>query len=272
MDKVAQAINNQSSSSNVSQATLDGYKADISSARTNINTAISNITTAKANLASAEGVLSLKQKGSTPEAIQTQEAKVAQFEASVESAQAQLAKMTLRSPIYGTVTVEDAKMGEIVTPGKSVISIISDNDLEMEANVSEVSIGKVTEGNPVVITFDAFPGETFNGTVSKIEPAETIIDGVVNYKVTVAFAEQYSQVKSGLTSRLEIMTAVKKDVLAVPQYALIKKDSGTFVSKQTGKVFIETPVTIGITGQDGSVEILSGLSEGDIIQAIAPSK
>ena len=64
--------------------------------------------------------------------------------------------MSFRYPQNGVVNVQDAKVGEIVTTGKSVVSIISDGEIEIEANVSEVNIGKVVVGNQVNMTFDAF--------------------------------------------------------------------------------------------------------------------
>jgi RND family efflux transporter MFP subunit len=272
LDNVALAVNSQSQSGGFSQTTLDTYRSSISTARSTLTTARETLNTSRSKLALAEKNLSLKKSGSTPEAIKAQEAKVLQNQAQVESVQASLSKMTLRSPQAGIVTKQDAKVGEIVTPGKVVVSVISDNDLEIESNVSEVSIGKVAVGNPVLITFDAFPGETFSGKVSYIEPGETIVDGVVNYKVTVAFNEKYLQIKSGLTSRLEIITSEKKDVLSIPEYAITKKEEASFVTKINGKVTTEVPVTLGLRGQDGFVEVLSGLVEGEIIETVAQTK
>lgn len=272
VQKVATVVNAQTTGGGVTQATIDGYKASMSNAREDMTTAMNSIATAEGGLISAQNTLSLKKVGSTPETIAAEQALVMQNDAAVKSAEAKLGKTTLRSPISGVVTKQDAKVGEIVTSGKVVVSVISDNDLEIEANVSEISIGKVAMGNPVVMNFDAFPNSTFDGTVAKIEPAETIIDGVVNYKVTVAFAKTYPEIKSGLTAKLEIMTATKVGVLIVPQYAIVKTDAGVFVAKQIGETFTNVPVTLGLVGQDGSVEVLSGLSVGDVIQAIAPAK
>lgn len=272
VDNVALVVNSQTSSSGLSQTTIDAYKASMSSARSSYVSAKETLNTAQSTLALAEQNLSLKKSGSAPEVIRAQEARVLQNEASVASAEVQLGKMTLRSPQNGIVTKQDAKVGEIVTPGKVVVSVISDSDLEIESNVSEVSIGKVSVGNPVVITFDAFPGEVFGGSVSYIEPGETLVDGVVNYKITVAFSEKYPQIKSGLTSKLEIITGEKKDVLTVPEYAVIKEDTATFVMKQSGKEFVKVPVEIGLRGQDGFVEIISGLVDGDIVETVVSAK
>jgi len=272
LDNVAIAVNSLSQSSGVTQSTVDAYRASISSARSTLTIARETLNSSRSKLVLAEKNLSLKKSGNTPEVIKAQEAKVLQNQAQVESVQAQISKMTLRSPQNGIVTKQDAKVGEIVTPGKVVVTIISDNDLEIDSNVSEVSIGKVKVGNPVVITFDAFPGETFSGKVSYIEPAETIVDGVVNYKVTVAFSEKYSQIKSGLTSRLELITNEKKDVLSIPEYAVTKNENGSFVTKVIGKVSTQTPITLGIRGQDGFVEVVNGLNEGNVIETVAQIK
>ncbi|HEY0220949.1 MAG TPA: efflux RND transporter periplasmic adaptor subunit, partial [Candidatus Paceibacterota bacterium] len=234
LDKVAKAVNSQTPTPSLTQTTIDGYKADMSSAKSTLITYRDALTSAKSALSLAERNLTLKKSGSTPEAINAEIAKVKQFEADFQSAKARLSKMTLRSPQNGVVTIQDAKVGETVTPGKNIISIISDSDLEIESNVSEVSVGKVALGNSVNLTFDAFPGKVFQGTVTYIEPAETIIDGVVNYKIRVAFSNKYPEMKSGLTSKLEIITGEVKDVIVVPQYSLVNKTDGVYVKRLVG--------------------------------------
>ncbi len=273
VDSVASAINSQNAASNIPQSTMDGYRAAISTARSNIVTAITNLSSAQQNLNSAQSglaiaqnTLDLKKSGSTPEAIRAQEADLLQKQAQVEATQAQLAKVTLRSPLTGVVTLQDAHVGEIVTPGKVVVSVISDSDLEIESNVSEINIGKVTVGNPVSITFDAFPGQTFLGTVTYIDPGPTLIDGVVNYKVTITFNQKYPQIKSGLTSGLEIVTAQKRGVLSIPEYFISTAGDSKTVMKKVGGSFVSTPVTVGLRGEDGFVEVTSGLAIGDSIQ------
>jgi len=272
MDKVGEAINAQTVSSDISQTTLTAYKTSVATTRTALVTAITSLGTAKEKLNSAEASLtvaknnlSLKESGSTPQAIRAEEAKVLQAEADVRYKEVQLSKMTLRSPQNGVVTIKSVNPGETVTPGKAVISIISPSNLELESNVSEISISKVAVGNKVNVSFDAFPGKVYYGTVTYIEPAETIIDGVVNYKVTVAFSDKYPEIKSGLTSKLEILTDTREAVLVVPQYAVITEDGKTFVLKQFGKDFMKTEVTLGLSGQNGVVEVLSGLSQGDVV-------
>ncbi len=267
IDNVSKAVNTQSATPSLSQTTIDGYKADVSSAKSTIITYRDALTSAKSSLVLAEKNLSLKKSGNSPEAIASQEAKVLQTEAELRNINAQLAKTTIKSPQSGVVTKQDAKVGEITTPGKNVVTIISDNNLEIESNVSEVSIGKVSLDNPVDIVFDAFPGQVFKGKVTYIEPGETIVDGVVNYKVTVAFLEKYPEIKSGLTSKLDIITGIKSDVLNIPAYTVKTRDGKKFVDKIIDeKNTQEVEVTVGLLGQDGSIEILSGVNEGEVIK------
>lgn len=277
VNKVADAINIQSDLSSLPASTINTYKASVSTARSSITASIASLAsakeklnTAKSTLILAQNNLSFKKLGNTSEAIKSQEAKVSQALASIESIQSQMSKTILKAPQAGTVTKQDAKVGQIVTMSTPIITIISQDDLDVEANVSEINIGKVMVGDSVSMKFDAFPGEVFTGVVTYIEPGETLVDGVVNYKVTIAFNEEYPNMKSGLTSKIEIVTEEKKSILTVPQYAVISNENGTFVSKQTSASFSQVPVTVGIRGQDGTVEIVAGVNEGDVLEIKVP--
>ena len=211
LDTAATAVNALGASTALSQTTIDGYRSDVSTARTNVNTALSSISAAEeklriaeATLAVAENELLLDRAGSTPETIAAKEADLEKAKAAVALNRAQLEKTILRAPFAGLITKQDAKQGEIVGANVALISLISTDRLEIEANVPEVDIGKVTVGNPVRITLDALPGERFTGNVITVEPGETMIDGVVSYKIRVIINEADSRQKNGLTANLEI--------------------------------------------------------------------
>jgi multidrug efflux pump subunit AcrA (membrane-fusion protein) len=123
-------------------------------------------------------------------------------------------------------------------------------------------------GQTVNITFDALPGENFTGSVMEIDPAETIIGGVVNYQIKVALNSTDSRIKSGLTANLSIITEVKKNVVLLPQYAVQQNNQGTFVRVVNGSSTTDVSVKLGIRGQDGNVEIISGLAAGQVVQNI----
>lgn len=261
----------------LSSATVATYKSEITTARSSLNTALSAVSAISQNIASqkitvrkSENELALKKAGSTPEAIKSQAALVTQAQGNVDSIRAQIGKTTLRAPITGIVTKQDAKLGTLAPAGTIIVSVISDTHLEIEANVPEIDIGKIALGNPVRVTLDAFPGETFTGTVATIDPAETIIDGVVNYKIAIAFTKEESRVKTGLTANLEIETIKKSGVLVIPQYAILENDNGSFVrkTKDGGKTYEEIAIKIGIRDVSGMVEVTSGVDENDMLSNI----
>ncbi len=275
LSKTGLAINYLTPTATLTQTIIDGYKADISSARSNVDTAIINLSTAEEKWKSAKSSLTLEENqflldkaGTSEEKISTQEALISSAEAKLLSAEAKLKKAHLRSPLSGFVTKQEGQVGEIVSAGQELVSIMSLSNFEIEANIPEVDIGKINVGNPVHLTFDAFSGEIFSGKVIFIDPAETIIDGVVNFKIKVSIEGDVGKLKSGLTSNLSIETRKVDDVLVLPQYAILEKDSGSYVRKSVDGKTEEVKVTLGLRGSDGNVEIVSGLSVGDKVMNI----
>ncbi|MGC9602263.1 MAG: efflux RND transporter periplasmic adaptor subunit [Minisyncoccia bacterium] len=266
---------------NVVSTTLDGNidlsatqlaadKANVSAGLAEVNAAISSLNTISQNIASqqstvaeAEAELALKQAGSTPEAIAAQEAQVEQAKAGVASAEANLQGSRIVAPISGTVTQQDAKIGQQATPGTPLVSIIGTGGFEVDAGVSETDVGKLTVGDPVTMTLDAFPNETFAGTVFYIAPAETNTGGVISYLIKISFDKPDPRLKSGLTANVDIQTKHEDNALILPQYAILQNDNGTFVETLIGGVTTTTPVALGIQDQSGNVEVLSGVTEGE---------
>ncbi|MCX6713251.1 MAG: efflux RND transporter periplasmic adaptor subunit [Candidatus Vogelbacteria bacterium] len=243
---------------------IAGFRADLASARAQINSATSAVLTAYQALSTARDELSLKKAPGTSEDLAVSEARVAEAEARAQSLRAQIGKNTITSPIYGVVTRQDAEMGETATAGTNLITVMSDGSFEVEAEVAEADIGKIKIGDPVNMSIDAYSDKDWTGRVIYIEPAETVVGGVVNYKIKVAFEVSASDLKSGLTTNLSIETARKENVLFLPSY-LITQDGGSyFADKDLGNKKSErVAVTIGIRTPDGKTEILGGLKEGD---------
>ncbi len=267
LDKTALAVNNATANSNLSQATLDDWKTAISAGRTNVNTAVVNLAAAESTLANEENELALDKAGSTPEQIANQEAKVEQAEASVKNYAAQLSKTILSSPIFGIVTKQDAKQGEIAAANAVVASVISEAQFEIETNVPEADIAKVKKGDKARVTLDAYTGDVvFDANVSKIDPGETMVEGVATYKTTLQFAKKDERVKSGMTANIDILTAQKENVIVIPRRLVIARNGDKFVKKLgAGNQITEIKVETGLAGSDGNIEIISGLSEGDKI-------
>jgi len=254
----------------LSASTAATYKTDIANAVTEVEDAANSIdnttesiSSDEAAIAQAQAALNVTLAGSTSQAIAAQQAAVEQAQANAQSVQVKINEASLISPINGVVTVQNAKVGQIATPGQTVTSVISNNNFEVDADVPETDIGKVAIGNVVNMTFDAFPGETFAGKVFYIDPAETIVSGVVDYLVKTSFDTPDPRMKSGLTANLTIDTQTDANALILPQYAVIQNVSGTFVEVLQNGAAVQMPVTLGIRDQEGNVEIASGTTEGE---------
>jgi HlyD family secretion protein len=255
---------------NISSTTLASHQAAVTTAMSQVNTAAKNLNSLSQNIASQkltitqlQSQLDLKKAGSSVSDIEAQQAQVENARGALQSVYARLENTRIVSPINGVVTVFDAKIGQLATTGTPLVSIISDNAFEVNSLISEIDIGKVAVGNTVSMTLDAFPGETFTGSVFYIDPAQTTTQGVVGYKIKVAFTTTDPRMKSGLTCNIDISTRSRASAIILPQYAILQNDEGIFVQTldEKGKI-VESPVTIGIQDQEGNVEILSGVSAG----------
>jgi RND family efflux transporter MFP subunit len=257
--------------SNLSNTQINTYNADVTAALNEVNTATVNVNTASQNIASQkitvqqlQAALALKLAGSTAQDIAAQQAAVEQAQANAQSVQVSINEASMISPISGVVTVQNAKVGQIASPGTVLVSIISSSDFEIDSEVPETDIGKVAIGNPVNLTFDAFPGETFTGKVFYIDPAQTLVGGVVDYKVKVSLDKPDSRIKSGLTANLDIQAQEKDGALILPQFAVLQNDQGSFVEVLNSSGAVQQiPVTLGIQDDQGNVEITSGVTEGE---------
>lgn len=252
---------------------LDGYRTNINTARTNITTVLSNINTKQQSIAALaltvakiKNELSLLESGSASEVIAAQEARVL-------IARSDLAKYSIVAPISGIVTKVDIKSGENASIGNTVISIISSTSFEIEAFVPEADIAKINRGNSAKITLDAYGEEVlFAGRVTMIDPAETIIDNVPTYKTSLHFLSNDSRIKSGMTANIDIGTSSRENVLYLPERAIITRNNGKFVRTILADgTTTDSPVTVGLKGSNGEIEILSGVTEGTTV-AIVPKE
>ena len=251
--------------SGLPQQAIDADTGAMNSARTALNTAISTITSAQTGLTSAQSAYgqavsnyNLKLSGNSSDSIAAQAAKVAQ-------AQAILDQDTLTAPIDGVVTLVTPQLGDYVGAGQTQFTI-QNSQFKVEAYVPEADIAKVKVGDLASSTLDAYGSYVdFPAQVFMIDPAETVLEGVPTYKVTLHFVSPDSRIRSGMTDNLEILTADAQNVLKIPYRAVTVTATSTTVNvvNADGKTYSAVPVTTGLKGSDGTIQILSGLNEGD---------
>jgi len=228
-----------------------------------IDSAQAAVDSAQGALKSAQDELALKLAKPRQEDIDLYQAKLDQAKAKVRLLEDQIYKATLRSPVDGQVVKINKEIGEQVMIGEPVIVLIPSNPFQIELDIAEVDIGKMRLGNPAKITLDAFPGVEFSGRVIEIDPAQTIIGGVVYYKSKVSLDTTDKRIKPGMTANVDIVTDSRSNVLAIPSRAVLHQDKKSFVRVPYKKGYKLIEVSVGLKGSDGYVEIISGLKEGD---------
>lgn len=221
----------------------------------------------KATVDQKEAALALTQATARQADVDAALADVVTAQAGVDSAIASLEKTILRAPADGTITAVDVKIGEIASVGKQAVALQDVSNLYLEANINESNIKSIAVGQPVEVTFDAFPGDTYHAAVSSIDPAATIENNVVNYKIKALLTET-DTARPGMTANMTIRTAELPQVLTLPRRVVKENEGVSTVQKiidQRKKKTIDQQVTLGLTGDGDVVEIQQGLSEGDTV-------
>lgn len=243
----------------------DEERAIILDTQQEINSINENLISAQTNYENSKGEYVLKKSGNTDESIRSQQAKVEQAIAQAMSDEAVLQKMTITAPFDGVVTVVEPTVGETISSNKVAFTVITAEQYKIEVFVPESNISKVNIGNIAKVTLDAYGKEVvFDAYVSLIDPAETIVEGIPTYKVTLSIVAD-PRIRSGMTADINIVTSEKKGILSIPTRAIIEKDGQVFVRKVEGDTYTEVPVTIGLKGSNGNTELVSGLNIGDVV-------
>lgn len=202
------------------------------------------------------------------------QAKVEQAIARVDAISAQIAKRRITAPFSGVVAHVDLQVGEAAVSGGSTgnvsgITLISETDYEVVLKAPEIDVAKLAVGQQATLALDAYGKDVlFPGTIISINPAETIVDGVPVYETHVVFDAPDERIRSGMTATATIITQTRKDVLSIPSHMINMRDGVSFVDVVNDENKAEKRViTTGLRGSDSSVEIMSGLTEGERVQA-----
>lgn len=206
---------------------------------------------------------------------------VASAKEEVQRAQTNLGYATITSPIDGVVLSKSVEEGQTVAASFStpeLFKIAQDlTNMQVVADVDEADIGDVKEGERVSFTVDAYPDDTFEGTVKQVRQEATTTNNVVTYEVVISAPNADLKLKPGLTANVTIYTAERKGVLSVQSKALRFTPQKETVGKMKivdhtgnaknkvwtieGNKIVAHKVNIGMT--DGTnTQILNGISAG----------
>jgi HlyD family secretion protein len=164
-------------------------------------------------------------------AVKGAEAQVVQAQASLNQAQVNLSHTIIRAPIDGVVIARNVDVGQTVASSLQAptLYIIARNLTEMRVNASidESDIGEIEPKQKVRFRVDAYPNETFTGTVSQVRLQPVVQQNVVSYVTVIDVPNPGLKLKPGMTAAVTIETARADDVLKVPNAALRFRPAGT---------------------------------------------
>jgi RND family efflux transporter MFP subunit len=212
-------------------------------------------------------------------AISSLNAAIGVAEANVRSAGVSVEQTLIRAPFDGVILTKNANVGDIITPFSSaadskgaVVTMADMTTLEVEADVAEASIAKITLGAPAEIQLDALPETRLLGKVSRIVP--TVDRSKATVLVKVSFVEQDARVLPDMSAKVAFLqkpptAADRKPVTTVRADAVAQRPRGTVVYVQAGEKARETAVTTG--RKLGDLVEVSGLKPGDKV-VLKPSE
>ncbi len=223
---------------------------------------------AQVNLNNAE-------KGVETNAMRLQQSKIQKEQAytNLQIAQNNLDNYTLTSPINGTVLSLNINLSDTASPGMLIAVIGDEEHLVADAFADEIDAVSIRKGQSAVLSFDAFPYKTLKGAQveSIANTTTTTSQGVQAYEVKVVLPKTNLNIRDGLSTTIDITTAMKKNVLAVPIESIATADSKSYVMIVSADGKVEKRIVEVGVSSDNYTEIVSGLKEGDEILEI-PNK
>ena len=217
-----------------------------------------DVALAEAQLADAEREWDRLKNGPDSDDIAAAEARVAAAEASLRLSR-------IEAPFTGTITSVEIKSGDQVSPGTLAFGLADLSRLLVDVEVSEVDINRIQLGQPVFLNFDAAPERVYQGEVIEIGMAGMVVQGVVNFDVTVELTDPDEKIKPGMTSAVNIVVSQIEDVLLIPNRA-VRVENGERVVYVLREGMIESvKVRLGVSSETHSEVIESVLKPGDLI-------
>lgn len=265
----------------------------ISSTKTSLSSTISNINTTKSQILSyrnsySSSLASLNQlkAGATAEKIKSLEALVDSARANLLSASGNNNKNFITAPFSGIVTKLNINLGEISSPNYPAISLMSVNNFEMKIKLAEIDAVKIKLGAKVKVVLDTYGDSfVFSGVISQIDPTASIEGNISNYYAKISFEkgdkDVFEKIKIGMNGTANIIVNQKENVNYIDAKYIKVSGSNTEVKviKDINKLRDTTSndndknieirnILIGIRGDNGKIEVLSGINEDDNLYPI----
>jgi RND family efflux transporter MFP subunit len=249
-------------------------KLTLTTAQNSKKTAEEALETAKKNrdlnIISAENSLNLAE-----ESLKTAESDYSKIslDSSVKAAEndyqialESLKKASLKAPLNGIISKINYETSEVIgSAGSSFGEIITD-DFVLEVEVPEVDISELKLSQTAEVVFDSLSyGDKFEAKIIEIEPASTKIQELVYYKVKLSLEDYDQRFKEGMSADVDILIDEKQDVLMISDQFILEEKGKNFVNLLEEERLIKKEIQVGLKGDGGYTEIVSGLDKGEEI-------
>ena len=193
-----------------SDDTREDLKEEMDDAQADYNSAVkrlqyeTDLAVAQAHLAKALQDFETWKEGADPDEVKLAQVRLDIVQAALAAAEAKLHDLELRAPFAGTISDINIRKGEWVTPGQPILLIADLNGLHIETtDLNEIDAARVKLGNPVILTFDAFPSVQVKGIVESVSPKSSEGSGV-NYTVVIKMDKLPALLRWGMTAFADI--------------------------------------------------------------------
>lgn len=183
-------------------------------------------------------------------------------EAAVALAEAKLAKTELKAPFSGIIGLRVVSVGDYVKEGADLVNIEAIDPLKVDFRLPETFLTQVRVGQPVDLTLDALPGKRYEGKVIALNPLVDTAGRAIVVRAQVR--NQDTTLRPGMFARVLLITRAEKEALVVPEEALVPQGNESFVFRVIDGKATRVKVETG-QRRDGKVEIVNGLTKGEII-------
>lgn len=170
----------------------------------------------------------------------------------------------VKSPINGTITSIPSQLGSTVSTQTAIVKVGTLDDLRVFVYISEKYISRIKKGNVAIVNIDSYPDINFTGEISEISP---VVDPDTRMmEVRVRFNSQDTRLKSGMYSKVKIITEKKSNIVKLQSDAIVKRFSEyfVFVVDETTNTVKKQKITRGIE-IDNKIEITEGLKGDEMV-------
>lgn len=252
-------------------ATIDaqGIRSQAASAQAGVAAAEANLALARRQLESAKtlydaGAMSAIAYEQAQTAYESAQAQLAAAKSQAAGASEQASRTTVNAPINGVVSKRTAEAGEAVNPGQSLFTVVNTETLELAGRVPVASARFVKVGQPVVFTLDAYPGQTFRGTVSRMEPTADPQSRQIG--VYLRMPNPGREIVGGLFATGRIVSSEVPSSPLVPSAAIREDNGSTYVLVVENNQLVRKAVTVSARDNTrGLVAVTSGVQPGELV-------